>query len=487
MKKRSKMLVALTLLMVLLASIGGCGNANKEGEESFTLRLLTEEYPDSYGLTDTNPMSLVVRQLIDAYEAAHEGIHIEAELLPSAPEEREARMEELRTEILSGGGPDLYLLQGSGEDALFTDAAQAMRNGLFYDLSTLYEADADLGEETLVSPVMDAGVIGDARYILPLRYNFPVVYTTEAALKAAGIDMETISSGVNALYDALAATEDPDWTRYAWPWYYSSPLCVFPDVVDYETQTVCLTADAVETYLRRVQALANVGITYPMSTSWDIYASLSQYPLKGGTVSFEENGGFSAAFLYVGGLDEALDVAVVTEALDMDLAMFPLRSVDGSLVADVTDWGAVGAGCEHPEAAYDFLRLLLLEDTQWERNRPPVPDGGFHGRVAAGWPVRAAGSVERLWDGYRERIFAHAAGSSTAARWANQILRTVDVTESDIPLLEEQIDVVRFGLPGEDDFRRNLMALCLSDGTDTDLEALSQELVDSLRWHVMEG
>ncbi len=485
--KISKIYVMIILITIIFALIGGCGNSRKLNEGPVTLRLLTEDYPDSYGLSDTNPMSLVVRYLIDEYEAAHDGISIELEMLPSAPEEREARLEELRTEIMSGGGPDIYLLQGSGNDALFSDATQAMRNGLFYDINTLYESDDGLGKEALVTAVMNAGAIGNARYILPLRYNFPMVYTTEAALKAAGLDVEKISTGVNILYDTLAATGDPDWTRYSWPWYYNSSLCVFPNIIDYETQTVSLSTGEVMEYLQRIQALSNAGITYPMSSSWDIYASLSQYPLNDGIVEFQKGSGFSEAFLYVGGLDEALDVAIVTQALDMELIMFPLRSVDGSLVANVTYWGAVGAGCEYPEVAYDFLRLLLMEDTQWEFNRPSAPDGGFRGRVAAGWPVRVEGSVESLWDGYRERISAHAAGNSQIARWANQILRTVDVTEADIPLMDEQIDVIRFGLPEEDNFRRNLMALCVSNDTAMDLEDLSQELIDSLQWHIAEG
>ena len=294
--KISKIYVVIILITIIFALIGGCGNSRKLNEGPVTLRLLTEDYPDSYGLSDTNPMSLVVRYLIDEYEAAHDGISIELEMLPSAPEEREARLEELRTEIMSGGGPDIYLLQGSGDDALFSDATQAMRNGLFYDINTLYESDDGLGKEALVAAVMNAGAIGNARYILPLRYNFPMVYTTEAALKAAGLDVEKISTGVNILYDTLAATGDPDWTRYSWPWYYNSSLCVFPNIIDYETQTVSLSTGEVMEYLQRIQALSNAGITYPMSSSWDIYASLSQYPLNDGIVEFQKAAVFLRRF-----------------------------------------------------------------------------------------------------------------------------------------------------------------------------------------------
>lgn len=493
MRLVNRQLIAKLLpLMIILSTLSGCDDLNKPDETPITLWVLTENIPDSYGISDDNPMSAVLQFLINEYETIHEGVTIELEILPSAdkaPEEREARLSQLRTEIMAGGGPDIYLLPENGEDdALFADVTQAMYNGLFYDVSDLYDADNSLGKEALVTAVMDAGTVGNARYVLPLRYNFPVIYTTKTALEAAGLNTEELSAGVNTLYDALAATGDPDWTRYAWLWDYGSSLCVFPEIIDYETQSVTLTAGEVAEYLRRVQALSSVEISYPFTSSWDIYATYSQYPLGDGVVQFQNNIGLSDAFLYSGNLDEALDIAIVAQTLGMELAMYPLHSVDGSLVANITYWGAVGTGCKHPEVAYDFLRLLLLEDTQWELNRPPVPEGGVRGRIAAGWPVRTAESAEALWEGYRERISAKAdTAHDQLAQWIRRILQTANVTAADIPLIDEQIDVVRFGLPEEDNFRRTLMSLSFSDSSEIEVEVLAQELVDSLRWHMAEG
>ena len=51
-----------------------------------------------------------------------------------------------------------------------------------------------------------------------------------------------------------------------------------------------------------------------------------------------------------------------------------MRALDGDLVANITYYGAVGAGCETPELAYSFLRMFLLEETQWEKNRVLIED-----------------------------------------------------------------------------------------------------------------
>lgn len=69
----------------------------------------------------------------------------------------------------------------------------------------------------------------------------------------------------------------------------------------------------------------------------------------------------------------------------------------GDLIADVTYFGAVGASCRHPELAYEFLRLFLSEDAQWEVNRSRSTQGFQAGLIAAGWPVRAEGAAEYLW------------------------------------------------------------------------------------------
>ena len=103
----------------------------------------------------------------------HEGLTIELEILPIEETEREVRLKQLHTQIMSGNGPDVYLLptgntvtlkhgNGLSQDLsiqvqpLLYDVIQAMRSGIFADISAYYDADDALGTASLQTAVMDA-------------------------------------------------------------------------------------------------------------------------------------------------------------------------------------------------------------------------------------------------------------------------------------------------------------------------------------------
>ena len=63
-----------------------------------TLRVLTNAMrSERYG------MHYELNRLIKKYQAEHENVTIELEFLPEPGEERETRLEQLRTEIMAGG------------------------------------------------------------------------------------------------------------------------------------------------------------------------------------------------------------------------------------------------------------------------------------------------------------------------------------------------------------------------------------------------
>lgn len=122
--------------------------------------------------------------------------------------------------------------------------------------------------------------------------------------------------------------------------------------------------------------------------------------------------------MYVGGLTDALDTLAIANALDMELSILPLRATDGSLVANVTYWGAVSASCQHPGFAYDFLRLFLSPEVQFGSDLVGEDSTSysteFSLRITPGWPVRTQGSAqalwENLWDAYSKYAFLSSLG-----------------------------------------------------------------------------
>ena len=77
------------------------------------------------------------------------------------------------------------------------------------------------------------------------------------------------------------------------------------------------------------------------------------------------------------------------------LMAIPLRAPNEQVTALVSWYGAIGADCEEPELAYEFLKTMLLPQYQWQT------DGSSELRLP-GWPVRVKGSVEAVWPSIRQ-------------------------------------------------------------------------------------
>ena len=166
----------------------------------------------------------------------------------------EIRLEQLRVEMMAGKGPDIFILPTTVQfhrENLILDVEQAMRNGLFADLSEYYDADDDLGKEVLATEVMDAGVVGGRRYVLPLRYNLPVAYVDEAQFEAIGLSVDLFSSGMINLMDAITATGNPDIiTRATNGNFDLYSFNYLSDVVDYDKRQVSISKEELISFLR---------------------------------------------------------------------------------------------------------------------------------------------------------------------------------------------------------------------------------------------
>ena len=159
------LLIALVSMLFLLSS---CANDTDPKEK--TLWIVTEESRISDG------MNWQTEQIMKAFKKANPDVRVTLEVLPNEKEhaqERSVRLEQIRTDILAGNGPDVYLIPNETfmNDPLFKDVQQAMHNGVFADISSYYDTDTTLGKEDLVTEVMDGGVVNGARYVLPLRYT----------------------------------------------------------------------------------------------------------------------------------------------------------------------------------------------------------------------------------------------------------------------------------------------------------------------------
>ena len=492
-----KKILSIGLAALMLAALFGCAPQADTAKE---LWVVTEA-------TTWDCMNGQAAVLAEQFEKTHEGVTVRLDILPTDEQERSVYLQQLRTQILRGGGPDVYLLPTSNVltldeafgysdveiEPLFPDALQAMRNGMFRDISDLYDGDTELGKEALLTEVMDAGVVDDSRYILPLRWDIPVIYADTQALEESGIDPAVLEQGIDELMEAILRTGDPQWAAGA---EYGG-LSAFTQWLDYDGQQVDLSQEQIALFLQQYQAVQALRAGTDM-VSMDV-ENYIQGAYIAGTYSLE------LYPLYIGTLSDILDYAPVYQYEEKPLTVLPLRAMGGDVVANVTYYGAVGAGCDDSETAYEFLRMFLSEESQWEENRPQSQNAvGEKGRkinttnasqhpglIGDGWPVRVAGSLNPLWRVRVQQFY------NSRVQYSDENLqsRMRKISRSDLEAtwmsaLNVKPDQVRFGTSLTETFAQVLSSLNDPDTSapqNVDVSALAEEFHWQLRWHVAEG
>lgn len=257
----------VAVLLAVLAALTGCG---KEKEPA-RLWVVTEQ-------SAWNGMNWQTEQIMEQYKKLHPEVTVELEILPQEKTKREQYFRQLRSEISAGRGPDVYLLPTDttlhGDDwrswhlqrkvrelePLFLDVEQVMGNGLFTDIGPYYDADKALKTEELNRAVMDAGTIQegsirDGRYILPLRYDFPVLFVDTAKLADYGLSVADVDGGILELLDAAIAAGDQTLACGAEPFMLRTErgFAMLPEPLDYDRSRVTVTAEQITGLLEKIQ------------------------------------------------------------------------------------------------------------------------------------------------------------------------------------------------------------------------------------------
>lgn len=308
--------------------------------------------------------------------------------LTADQEERSNRIDQLQTEMMAGQGPDIFILPCDdgftyNETQLVENVEKGMATGLFADLTTLYNQDETLQKDVLLEKVMDAGVMDDKRYILPLRYQYPIILTLEDELQAAGLEISELSQNSETFLSTVLSQKKSAWHVSGANVFAANLINVFPSLCDYSTGEVSLDEETVVATL---------------SQYMELLSSLDQK-------SIEADGGVWPNFLSA---DRPLSTLFLSDDLFFyldiayaqyqDLVAVPFAAQDGSIVANVSYYGAVSANCAAVEEAYEFLKLLLSKEVQsggaLEYNGASY-DASEWG-TAHGWPVRSDITAEEL-------------------------------------------------------------------------------------------
>lgn len=259
------------LLFIHLLFLCGCSARRTVSKTGQVLWVVTEA-------SCSDGMNLQAEIIAKRMEKDNPGLTVELDILPTDPQEREIRLKQLRTKIMAGDGPDVYLLPTGGtltQDyriseswflrfreisiaPLFQDVEQAMRSGLFYDIQTYYEADRTLGKDALNSQIMDAGTLGKKRYLFPLRFDIPVLLSDSDQWTSFGLDDLQMHEDACSVVEHLLARENGKDVSAGIQ--LPKDMSLLSPPFDYSTEKLSADADEIARYLRTYQKWKSAAI-----------------------------------------------------------------------------------------------------------------------------------------------------------------------------------------------------------------------------------
>ena len=276
------------------------------------------------------------------------------EMIPESGSERETAITRIRTEIMAGSGPDVFIVDCPFNteyiEPVFPFPEKVMEAGLFLPLDEYMESSTEFTEWDKMQPVvLAAGRNEEGQQIIPLSYTFPVqtCQTTDFTLE--------MPDKLVTWQDTLT---DPE---------LSAVYARFNDCVDvdygYKMDGSLVLGTSYDQYFEHVLGkLADFEEEELLFTEEELLARINEILVLQEDAKYEENSIFKNQFMG----------STVVNDSPIPVTMMPMYSDDGGIAVSIRNFAAVNRNTKHPEEAYRVIDILLR--TQ-QLTKPLYTDG----------------------------------------------------------------------------------------------------------------
>lgn len=328
---------ALLLALILMLPLTAC-----KQQEAGPLRILVD--------LDNRSNQVALEHEIDKLlEMAKENgctEEIEVEYVPEKGEERKGALTRLRTEVMAGRGPDLFLIseQFFG-DPLFPYPEKSMLNGLFLSLDKYMEKSQFTQWDQQNQTILSAGKTDKGQQIIPLTYSVLVTCFRKA-------DAAHTPSAENS-WDDMANSSD----------LAERISCIYSNSLEQNLGVMGAAQDRPGDALGKLADFEREELLF---TEEDLAEGIKTR-LK--LMDLCEQGEFSSlpAFYQTPLYARFNDSAAHAEepiAQDEPLTFIPRYSKGGGIAACVRDYAAISNDTKHAEDAFLILDLLMSRESQ---------------------------------------------------------------------------------------------------------------------------
>lgn len=273
------------------------------------------------------------------------------EWIPTGGAERDTAIDRIRTEIMSGEGPDVFIVQGDYllyDTALFQMPEKAMELGFFLPLDE-YIKSAEYAEwDKFTEIVMEAGRNEEGQQLVPLTYMLPAAMYRKSDVQHTPSQQMTWEEMQNTkeLQDAVVRLG----AGYTSCGYEDDPIeFILGDLADYKKEILLFTEEELLEHVTEV-------LQYSAEYIENKYAE-KRYCSKTHLGAGFNNTGGEGEFSTNGGILNGL-----TER--DPLTLVPLYSNDGGSTAVITAFAAVNRNTKYPVEAFKVIDLLMSTSRQ---------------------------------------------------------------------------------------------------------------------------
>ncbi len=339
----SRRIVPFIITFVIVLIIVSCSTGEKkQGEAGASLSIYLRDY-------DTNIKNAV-------YEFNKDNKNIEIKQTEFSSEQYTDYQERLKTELVSGNGPDIIYFKSYD----LPELSKYMDKGMFYDLNSLIGKDKSFKLSDYNQKVIDCGIYKDKRYIIPLSYYMDAFVTTEQIIDDTGINIKDLGTSL-ADIEKKAAGYFADGSEA--PQYFFQYLNLSSIVQNTKTSFADMENKAAKF---ASQEFINLLEGYK-----EIFKH--NYPedkLKG-IISIKDTLGLlndkqlAMIPIQLQG-SKAVNTIFSAHVSEIDLKVYPQLSpdTDGCIMAKPSEFVAISAKCKNPEKAFEFIKMLLSEKYQ---------------------------------------------------------------------------------------------------------------------------
>ena len=275
------------------------------------------------------------------------------ESVPRWGTERKTMLSRIRTEIMAGEGPDIFITTGpvDGDETLFIIPEKAMENGLFLPLDDFIENAQFMEWDKLLPQIMEAGRDKYGQQILPISYTMPMTFFASedvAEVPAADttwVDMYNDETGILSTAGTWFHADSIAFEQYQGHYLEYT----FGSIADYSEEELCFTEE--ELYTRILETF-ELRERYA-SALCEIAPAHYQTPLR---VNFDYSAG---DITWADNKDPKNGITENTAQ-----TMIPIYSDEGGCSAEIVHFAAINANTKRPEDAFFVLDVLFSLESQ---------------------------------------------------------------------------------------------------------------------------